>query len=68
MTKAQKNELRGKFSQDLPQKTQRSRIIAAVLAIIFGGLGIHKFYLGQAGWGILYLIFAWTGIPWVIQL
>jgi len=28
-----------------------------------GGLGAHKFYLGQAGWGVLYLLFCWTFIP-----
>ena len=28
-----------------------------------GGLGVHKFYLGQTGLGFLYLIFFWTFIP-----
>lgn len=40
-----------------------SRVIAALLAIFFGGLGLHKFFLGQVGWGIVYLLFCWTGIP-----
>ena len=31
-----------------------------------GGLGVHKFYLGQIGWGIAYLVFFWTGIPALI--
>jgi TM2 domain-containing membrane protein YozV len=34
-----------------------------LLALVLGGLGIHKFWLGSAGMGILYLIFCWTFIP-----
>ena len=41
----------------------KSRISAALLALFLGGFGIHKFYLGQIGWGIVYLIFCWTFIP-----
>lgn len=44
----------------------RSRIVAFLLAICLGGIGIHKFYLGQNGQGILYLLFCWTGIPMFI--
>jgi TM2 domain-containing membrane protein YozV len=39
---------------------------AVLLALFLGGFGIHKFYLGQTGWGVVYLIFCWTGIPAVI--
>lgn len=41
----------------------KSKIAAGVLAILLGGLGVHKFYLGKIGQGILYLIFCWTAIP-----
>ena len=41
----------------------KSRIVAALLAFFLGGLGIHKFYLGQTGWGVVYLLFCWTLIP-----
>lgn len=41
----------------------KSKGTAAVLAILLGGLGAHKFYLGQPGWGIIYLIFCWTFVP-----
>ena len=43
-----------------------SRIVAALFAIFLGGFGIHKFYLGQVGWGILYLFFCWTFIPTIV--
>lgn len=42
---------------------ERSRVIAGVFGLLLGGLGIHKFYLGRVGWGIVYLIFCWTLVP-----
>lgn len=44
----------------------KNKIVAAILALLLGGLGIHKFYLGQIGKGILYLVFCWTYIPGII--
>jgi TM2 domain-containing membrane protein YozV len=41
----------------------RNRIAAALFAILLGGLGIHKFYLGRVSQGILYVVFCWTFIP-----
>lgn len=35
---------------------------------ILGSLGIHKFYLGQIGQGILYFIFSFLLIPAIISL
>ena len=46
----------------------KNKIVAAILAILLGGLGIHKFYLGQGGKGVLYLLFCWTYIPAFIGL
>lgn len=48
--------------------SDKNKLIAALLAIFLGGLGIHKFYLGQTGWGILYLVFCWTFIPALVGL
>lgn len=44
----------------------KSRIVAGVLALLVGGLGIHKFYLGKIGLGIVYILFFWTFIPAII--
>lgn len=44
----------------------KSKIAAVLLAFFLGGFGAHKFYLGQVGSGILYLIFFWTFIPAII--
>lgn len=41
----------------------KSKVTAAILAFFLGGFGIHKFYLGNVGLGIVYLIFCWTFIP-----
>ncbi len=46
-----------------PSWPVKSKVVAAILALFFGGLGIHKFYLGQIGMGIVYLLFCWTFIP-----
>ncbi len=46
----------------------KSRIVAALLAFLLGGFGAHKFYLGQTGLGIVYLIFFWTAIPALIAV
>lgn len=51
-------------SQNLNPK---SKLTAGVLAILLGGLGMHRFYLGQ-WWGIFYLLFMGSGIPSVISL
>lgn len=44
----------------------KSKVAAGLLGIFLGGLGIHKFYMGKIGMGILYLLFCWTGIPELI--
>lgn len=46
----------------------KSKTTAILLALFLGGLGIHKFYLGKGGQGLLYLIFVWTFIPSVLAL
>jgi TM2 domain-containing membrane protein YozV len=48
--------------------SDKNKIAAGVLAILLGGLGVHKFYLGQIGMGILYILFCWTSIPSIIGL
>lgn len=48
----------GLLSQD------KNRKVAALLA--FAGIllpGLHKFYLGQPRWGLVYLLLGWTPVP-----
>ncbi len=50
------------------KKSSKNKILAIILAFFFGGFGIHKFYLGKPGWGLLYLLTFWTGIPYCVSL
>ncbi len=43
--------------------TAKNKNEAGILAILFGGLGGHKFYLGKYGQGLLCVAFCWSGIP-----
>jgi TM2 domain-containing membrane protein YozV len=49
--------------QRMVPTANRNRSSAGILAIFLGGVGAHKFYLGQTGAGIVYLLFCWTFIP-----
>ncbi|WP_264537294.1 TM2 domain-containing protein [Flavobacterium sp. N1736] len=44
----------------------KSKTTAAFLTFFLGGIGIHKFYLGQSIQGIFYLLFCWTFIPAIL--
>ena len=44
------------------------RLAAILFAILLGGVGAHKFFLGKVGMGILYLLFCWTCIPGILGL
>jgi TM2 domain-containing membrane protein YozV len=46
----------------------RNKTTAALVAFFLGGLGGHKFYLGQTFMGLLYLCFCWTFVPAIISL
>ena len=45
----------------------RNQIVAGLLALFLGGLGMHRFYLGQ-WWGIFYLLLSWTSLPMLVAL
>jgi TM2 domain-containing membrane protein YozV len=47
---------------------EKSRMVAILLGLFLGGLGFHKFYLGQAMQGVIYLLFFWTGIPLILSI
>ena len=48
--------------QSAHSSSRKSRGTAAVLALLLGGIGVHRFYLGN-WWGLFYLVFCWTFIP-----
>lgn len=51
---------------EVKYESDKNKVAAGVLAFFLGGIGVHKFYLNQAGIGILYLVFSWTFIPALI--
>ena len=56
------------YPQGIVRVASRNRVAAAVLAFLFGGLGVHKFYLGRPLAGVFYLLFFWTFIPYLLGL
>jgi|GEM_PF-542232 len=79
---ARKEELAAKLElqelvRSIPRESQAAFMIqynaqkknsttAVVLALLLGGIGAHKFYLGKTGQGILYLVFFWSCVPAII--
>ena len=57
------------INNPVPQTSRKSRLVALILCIILGVLGIHHFYVGRIGMGILYFF---TGglacIGWIVDI
>lgn len=49
------------------QNTKKELGTALTLAVLFGSMGGHKIYLGQAKSAILYFIFCWSFIPAILR-
>lgn len=53
----------------IPGVSKKSKTVALLLCIFSGYLGVHKFYVGKVGGGILYLLtFGIFGIGWLIDI
>jgi TM2 domain-containing membrane protein YozV len=54
------------LSTSLSQFQQRHvAIVLAFASVVLPVSGLHKFYLGQHRWGLVYLLLSWTPIPHV---
>ena len=53
----------------VPGISKKSRIVALLLCIFFFFFGIHRFYVGKIGTGILYLLTGGIfGIGWIVDI
>ena len=50
------------------ESVRRDEVVGVLLALFLGCFGVHHFYLGRVGLGVLYLCFSWTGIPAILGL
>ncbi len=46
----------------------KNRILAGVLAILWGTLGVHKFYIGKLQSGLLCVVFCWSLVPTIMGI
>ena len=55
------------FQSEL-NKVRKNRTTALLLTLLLGGVGAHRYYMGQIGLGLVYTLFSWTFIPGIIAL
>lgn len=51
-----------------PTSQENKKIVAGIFALLLGGIGVHKFYLGYFTEGIIQIILSLTCIGGVIPL
>lgn len=57
------------MSDNAFQVEPKNKIVALILCIFLGGLGIHRFYVGKIGTGILWLLTGGLlGIGWLVDI
>ena len=63
------NNANNNVNQTVVGGTPKEKWVAFILCFFFGGLGVHRFYEGKIGTGILWL-FTWGlfGIGWLVDL
>ena len=59
-------------TRPLAEENGRNKFVAALIAFFFGPLGLHRFYLGRTGSGIVMLVLSLTvagllvTVPWAL--
>jgi restriction system protein len=55
--------------EDFGHYPYRSKWASFFLCLMFGGFGVHRFYVGKTGTGILWMLtFGMFGIGWTVDL
>ena len=53
----------------MTERSEKNGLVALVLCLLLGGLGIHRFYVGKIGTGVLMIVtFGGLGLWWLIDL
>lgn len=57
----------GKDVTDMP--SMKSRLVTFLLCLFLGEFGMHRFYAGKAGTGLIWLVtLGFFGIGWIVDL
>lgn len=53
----------------IPGVSKKNKTVALLLCIFLGVFGVHRFYVGKVGTGILYLLTGgFLGLGWIIDI
>lgn len=69
--KETKEELKNTKTKKVATKSKAKKVnktLYAVLTILFGSIGVNKFYAGQIKKGVLSILFCWTLIPAILSV
>jgi TM2 domain-containing membrane protein YozV len=49
-------------------KSEKNIVVAVILCLVFGLIGVHRMYVGKVGTGILMLVMTLSGFGVIISL
>lgn len=69
-TKISESNMPPRLGSESVSNRGKSKILAGILALLLGGAGAHKFYLGNWGWGLIYLftMLIFPGLSFIVAI
>lgn len=68
VTKTDNQLSSGNYNTNIDEPHVVNKITYGLLALLLGGIGVHKFYAGYTAQGVFCILFCWTFIPGLIAL